>query len=101
MRVQGQGKSITDKRYGGDPLSDLVGNHSTIARQNGRPSGDKQSMEQSAGWMEYKDGDQTSVRGEASASSSAASHCAIYSITKPARDIAKSFAGRKELGGKG
>ena len=41
-------------------MSDLVGNHSTVARQNGWPGGDKERMEHGAGCMEYKDGDQRS-----------------------------------------
>ena len=47
-----------DERYGGKTSSDLVGNHSNAARHNGWPGGHKQSMEHSAGCMEYKDGDQ-------------------------------------------
>ena len=43
---------IKDERYGDEPFCDLVGNHSTVARQNGWPGGDKQSMEHGAGCME-------------------------------------------------
>jgi hypothetical protein len=52
-----KGRRIKDERYGGESFSDLVGNHSTVARQNGWPGGDKERMEHGAGCMEYKDGD--------------------------------------------
>ena len=48
---------IKAERYGGELLSDLVGTHSTVARQNGWPGGDKERMEHGAGCMAYKDGD--------------------------------------------
>ena len=34
---------IKAERYGGELFSDLVGNHSTVARQNGWPGGDKKA----------------------------------------------------------
>ena len=43
--------------YRVESVPDLVGNHSTVARQNGWPGGDKERMEHGAGCMEYKDGD--------------------------------------------
>jgi hypothetical protein len=86
---------INGDRYLSESLSDLIGIHLTVARQNGWPGGDKERMEHGAGckkaasiehgaWgMEFKDKLQSDmIRSESSASSSAASHCAVYDLTK-------------------